>query len=66
MPMRDRGSASLPTRRTPTQPGHFGRNGGLINEHQVLGIKIRLGIEPGLTLGGDIGSLLLAGVRRFF
>ena len=37
----------------------------LVDEHQVFGIKIRLRVEPGLTLGGDVGSLVLAGVRRF-
>jgi hypothetical protein len=32
----------------------------------VLGIKIRLGVEPSLSPRGDVGPLLLARVRCFF
>jgi len=66
VPMRDRCPASLPTGCTPAQPGHLGRGAGLVNEHQVQGIEVRLRVEPGLPPGSDVGPLLLAGVRWFF
>jgi len=37
-----------------------------VDEDQALGIDIRLRVEPGPALRGDVGSILLAGVRGFF
>ena len=66
MAVRDRCSASLSAWRTPPQPIHLRRHCGFIDEHQVLGIEVRLCVEPGLPASGDVGALLLAGVRGFF
>jgi hypothetical protein len=66
MTMRDRCSASLSAWRTPPQPIHLRRHRGFVDEHQGLGIEVRLCVEPGLPTSGDVGALLLAGVRRFF
>jgi hypothetical protein len=66
MPVWDRRPASLSERRAPAQPGHFRRNGGLIDEYQVFRIKVRLCVEPGLAPGGDVGPFLFARVRCFF
>jgi hypothetical protein len=49
-----------------SEPSHLGGRASLIDEDQVLGIKIRLCVEPGLAPRSDVGPLLLAGVRRFF
>jgi hypothetical protein len=38
----------------------------LIDENQMLGIKIQPGVEPGVSPRSDVGPLLLADVRRFF
>ena len=65
MPMRDRCSASLPAWRTPPQPIHLCRHCGFVDEHQLLGIEVRLCVEPGLPASGDVRALLLAGVRGF-
>jgi hypothetical protein len=44
---------------------HLGRDSGLIDEDQVLGIKARRGMEPRAALGCDVGGLLLSGVCCF-
>lgn len=49
-----------------TQPRHLGRGARLIDENQMLGIKIGLSVKPGVSLRGDVGPFLLAGVCRFF
>jgi hypothetical protein len=51
---------------TAAQPGHLRRCAGFVDKHQAQRIEIRLGVEPGLAPGGDVGPLLLAGVCRFF
>lgn len=48
------------------QPRHLRRGGGLVDEDQLLRLKIGLGVEPGLAAAQDIGALLLGGVRRLF
>jgi hypothetical protein len=66
MSVRHAGSATLPTPRSPAQPGHLGRRAGLIDEHQALRVDVRLPVEPGLAPREHVGPLLLAGVCRFF
>lgn len=58
--------APHPPFRPAAQARHLGRGASFIDKDQVLGVEIRLGIEPGLSLRGDVGLLLLAGVRRFY
>jgi hypothetical protein len=36
------------------------------DEDQLGRVEVRLGVEPRLAPRGDVGSLLLGGVRRFF
>ena len=66
MPMRHGGTAPLTTQGTTTKPGHLGRCTGLVDEDQAVWVEIRLFGEPCLALRGDVGSLLLGCVRRFF
>lgn len=66
MTVGNRGAASLATRATPPKPCHLRRGGGLVDEDQLLRLKIGLGVEPGLAAAQDIGALLLGGVRRLF
>ena len=64
--MRDRCPAPLPARRPPTEPRHLRRGSSFINENQIFRVEVRLRVEPGLAPDGDVGPLLLAGVRCFF
>jgi len=66
MAMQDRCPATLPAWRPSPKPGQLRRRSGFIDEHQVLGVEVRLRVEPGLPPGGNVGPLLLAGVRCFF
>ena len=66
MPVRDRRPASLAARRPAAEPRHLRRSPGFVDEDQVLGVEVRLRVEPGLAPGGDVGPLLLGGVRCFF
>ncbi len=64
--MRDRSAASLSSFSAAAQPGHLGGRPCLVDEDQMLGIEVRLRVEPGLAPRGDVGPFLPAGVRRFF
>ncbi len=66
MAVGNRRPAALTTLGSAPQTGHLGRGAGLIDEDELLGIKIGLGVEPGLAAGDDIRPLLLGGVRCFF
>ena len=66
MPVRDRRTAALAA---PARP----RRRAILVEAPVSsmktrrsGIEIWLGVEPGLAPRGDVGTILLAGVRGFF
>jgi len=60
-------NAQTPAPQRPSiTPGHVGRSPGLVDEHQPLGIKIQLALEPRLASLADVGSLLLGGMRRLF
>ena len=60
------GPAALAALGSAAQAGHLGRGAGLIDEDELVGIKIGLGVEPSLATGDDIRPLLLGGVRGFF
>ena len=66
MAMRDSGTAALAALGPAAKACQLGRGSGLVDEDQALGIKVRLGFEPSLASGCDVGPLLLAGVCRFF
>jgi len=66
MTVRDRSQTAGAAQGPPAQPGHLGRRAGLIDEDEALRIELCLCGAPGLSLRGDVGSVLLAGVRGFF
>jgi len=66
MPVRHAHPQAFSPRRPAETPGHGGRGPGLVEEHQALGIEIQLVLEPALPLLQDVGTALLAGVRRLF
>ena len=66
MAVRDGRTATPAPWRAAAQAGHLGGCSGLIDEHQALGVEVRLRVEPRFALRRDIGALLLAGVRGFF
>jgi hypothetical protein len=64
--VRDADPKASPTRSPPVAPGHVGGSPGLVDEHQPLGIKVELALEPGLAPLADIRAVLLGGMRRLF
>ena len=62
----NRRTTSLSTLGSSSQARHFGRGTGLINEDKMFRVQVRLRVEPRLPPLGDVGPLLLAGVRGFF
>ena len=60
------GAAAHPPLGAASQAGHLGRGAGLVDEDQLLGIEVGLGVEPSLAAGDHIRPLLLGGVRGFF
>jgi hypothetical protein len=66
MAVRDRSTASLSSFGAAMEPGHLGRRPCLVDEDQMFRIEVRLPVEPGFAPRGDVGPLLLGGVRRFF
>ena len=48
------------------QASHLGGGAGFVDEDQALRIQIRLRVDPCPAPRGDVGPLLLAGVRGFF
>ncbi len=60
------GTAARAALGSASQAGHLGRGAGLVDEDELLGIKLGMGLEPGLAAGDDIRPLLLGGVRGFF
>ena len=63
---RHRCPASLPAHRPAVPPGHLGRRPGFVDKYQTLGVQVRLRFEPGASPRGNVGPVLLAGVRCFF
>ena len=66
MPPRGLSDQPLTTATAPVGAHHFGGGSGLVDEHQVLGIEVRLPGLPVLTLLSDVGPCLLGGVQSFF
>ena len=66
MTMRDCGPAALAAFGAAGKPCHFGRSAGLIDEDQLVGVKLRGKFAPGLARRRDIGPILLGCVRAFF
>ncbi len=66
MAVGNRRPAALAALGSAPQTGHLGRGACLINEDELVGIEVGLGVEPGLAAGDDIRPLLLGGVRGFF
>ncbi len=66
MAVGNRRPAALAALGSAPQAGHLGRGAGLIDEDELLGAEIGLGVEPGLAAGDHIRPLLLGGVRGFF
>ena len=58
------GAAAHPPLGAAPQASHLGRGAGLVDEDQLLGIEVGLGVEPGLAAQRHIRPLLL--VRGFF
>lgn len=59
-------TAPLPTAGTPAQSRHFGVGAGLINEDELVRIKINLRFKPRVARCRYVGPFLLGGVRSFF
>ena len=66
MPMRNTGAQPLAPLRPAAQAGHLGRGASLVDEDKRLRIEVGLVLEPGLTGGRDVRSILLGRVSRFF
>jgi hypothetical protein len=46
--------------------GHIGRGPGFVDEHEPLGIEIKLAIEPFMPLAQDVGAVLLDRMASLF
>jgi len=66
MAVGNRRPAALAALGSAPQAGHLGRGPGFVDEDELLGIELGLGLEPGLATGDDVRPLLLGGVRGFF
>src|SRR3954453_15034478 len=65
-PVRDTDPKASSPRSPPVAPGHVGGSPGLVDEHQPLGIKVELALEPGRASLADIRPVLLGRVRGLF
>ena len=68
LPVPKRGQADQPdaSRRTPSEPHHIGGDRGLVDEHQVGGIKHALFSDPASARTGDVCSLPLRRLQTLF
>lgn len=66
MPMRIAHSQALASRAAAMAAGHVGRGPGFVDEHEALGFKIDLFLEPVLALLQDVGAILLNRVAGLF
>jgi hypothetical protein len=51
---------------SPVDAHHLGVGAGLIDEHQLGGVKARLACLPAFASQGYVGPILFGGVQRFF
>ena len=58
------GAQPFSARAAAPEPGHPGIEPGLVDEDQLLGVDIRLALEPGKVGGVDIFALLLRRMAR--
>jgi hypothetical protein len=63
---RGMGMQALTARSLAIQPDHVGFGGGLINEHQLFRIQLRLPLRPLTPCPGDVRPVLPAGAERLF
>lgn len=59
MPVRDAHPQPLAARRAAMAARHLGGGPGLVDEHQPLGVEVRLALEPGLPAAQEVGTVLL-------
>jgi hypothetical protein len=66
MTVGDRGAAALTTFGAAVKPRHLGRGAGLVDEDQLVGIKLWGELTPSLARRRNVGSILLGRMRAFF
>ena len=66
MAVRDRGAQAFPFGSATASSRHVRGGPGLVDENELLRIKIELGFEPSPTALQDIWPILLGRVRRLF
>jgi hypothetical protein len=66
MAVRHGADEALSPRRPAARAGHVGRRPGLVDEDQAGRVKQRLSLPPKRARRGDVGPVLLGGVRGFF
>jgi hypothetical protein len=66
MPGRCRDPAACPARGPAVATDHAGAGRRLVQEHQPLGIEVRLSLKPSLARSSYVFSLLLSCVQRPF
>jgi len=63
MTMWNSGAKTFPLGRASAQPSHICFHPCFVDEDELFGIEVQLPFEPFLSPLGDIGAILLAGVR---
>ena len=64
--MRDGDAAARAAHRSPVTPFHVGGGCRLVDEHEPVGIKLELAVEPGLPPFPHVGAVLLTRVNSPF
>jgi hypothetical protein len=64
--LRDGGAAALASGCSAVEARHLGGRAGLVDENELLGIEIKLAVEPGRAGHFHIAALLLGRMRRLF
>lgn len=66
VPMGNAGAQTLAPGRPSVPPRHAGGRSGLVDEHQAVGIKVELALEPGPVPAQDVGPVFLGRVEGLF
>jgi hypothetical protein len=66
MPVGDADPQPLATLAASMTARHVGRGPCLVDEHQLVGIKVELILEPSFALDQDVGAVLFGGMRGLF